>query len=98
MRVVDKRVAILSLAGAALIAPGCGTCDGRGCQPGGVRPLSSPRLETTNGTTKFSAHFSQVAAVASPEEITSAWLIAVRMRPTTSAIRTVRRRWSRRAQ
>jgi acetolactate synthase-1/2/3 large subunit len=62
------------------------------------RPLSSPRLETTNGTRKFVADFTHVAVVASPPRITSSWLIAVRMVPTTSAIGSVRRRCSRRAQ
>lgn len=54
--------------------------------------------ETTNGTTKLSAHFTHVPAVASPPTITSSWLIAVRTTPTTSAIRSVRRRCSRRRQ
>jgi hypothetical protein len=62
------------------------------------RPLTSPRFETTKGTTKFSAHFTQVAAVASPRRITSSWLIAVSSSPTTSAIRSVRRRYSGRRQ
>lgn len=52
-----------------------------------LRPLSSPRLETMKGTTKLVPHLIQVIAVASPRTITM---------PTRSAIRTVRRRCSRR--
>ncbi len=62
------------------------------------RPLNKPALATQNGTTKFSAQRTHVKVVASPPAITPLWLMSVSTRPTTSAIRVVRRRFSRRAQ
>ena len=62
------------------------------------RALSKPALETRNGTMKFSAQRTQVAAVAWPAAITEPWLIRVRMIPTTIAMEIVRRRLRRSRQ
>ena len=47
------------------------------------RPLSRRRFDTTNAPTKLSPHLTHVAVVASPERMTSSWLMAVRTSPTT---------------
>src|ERR671922_92748 len=51
------------------------------------RPLSRPALDTSNGTTKFSAQRTQVAVVASPDVMTLPWLMTVSTSPTTNAMR-----------
>ena len=56
------------------------------------RALSKPAFETRNGTTKFKAQRTHVAAVACPPAITDPWLMRVSTIPTTIAIPIVRRR------
>jgi len=56
------------------------------------RPLSRPRFDTTKGIRKLAALRTHVSVDASPPSITAPWLTAVSKRPTTNAIRVVRRR------